>query len=92
MNINKHSIILISILYIIFIELNIFMYWTEIVFSQLYFSQKWKQVWRTLRVIHIYLENLILIFRECMNVKINYSFDLSQIRNIIIWIILKGNL
>lgn len=92
MNINKHSIILISILYIIFVELNIFMYWTEIVFSQLYFSQKWKQVWRTLRVIHIYLENLILIFRECMNVKINYSFDLSQIRNIIIWIILKGNL
>lgn len=90
MNINKHSIILISILYIIFLELNIFMYWTEIV--QLYFSQKWKQVWRTLRVIHIYLENLILIFRECMNVKINYSFDLSQIRNIIIWIILKGNL
>lgn len=90
MNINKHSIILISILYIIFVELNIFMYWTEIV--QLYFSQKWKQVWRTLRVIHIYLENLILIFRECMNVKINYSFDLSQIRNIIIWIILKGNL
>lgn len=92
MNINKHSIILISILYIIFVELNIFMYWTEIVFSQLYFSQKWKQVWRTLRVIHIYLENLILIFRECMNVKINYSFYLSQIRNIIIWIILKGNL
>lgn len=90
MNINKHSIILISILYIIFVELNIFMYWTEIV--QLYFSQKWKQVWRTLRVIHIYLENLILIFRECMNVKINYSFDLSQIRNIIIWIILKDNL
>lgn len=90
MNINKHSIILISILYIIFVELNIFMYWTEIV--QLYFFQKWKQVWRTLRVIHIYLENLILIFRECMNVKINYSFDLSQIRNIIIWIILKGNL
>lgn len=90
MNINKHSIILISILYIIFVELNIFMYWTEIV--QLYFSQKWKQVWRTLRMIHIYLENLILIFRECMNVKINYSFDLSQIRNIIIWIILKGNL
>lgn len=90
MNINKHSIILISILYIVFVELNIFMYWTEIV--QLYFSQKWKQVWRTLRVIHIYLENLILIFRECMNVKINYSFDLSQIRNIIIWIILKGNL
>lgn len=90
MNINKHSIILISILYIIFVELNIFIYWTEIV--QLYFSQKWKQVWRTLRVIHIYLENLILIFRECMNVKINYSFDLSQIRNIIIWIILKGNL
>lgn len=90
MNINKHSIILISILYIVFVELNIFMYWTEIV--QLYFSQKWKQVWRTLRMIHIYLENLILIFRECMNVKINYSFDLSQIRNIIIWIILKGNL
>lgn len=90
MNINKYSIILISILYIIFVELNIFMYWTEIV--QLYFSQKWKQVWRTLRMIHIYLENLILIFRECMNVKINYSFDLSQIRNIIIWIILKGNL
>lgn len=41
MNINKHSIILISILYIVFVELNIFMYWTEIV--QLYFSQKWKQ-------------------------------------------------